>query len=70
MKRNLFTFFPTFLFVDIHEDDIPANLTDLFPGDDVFRVPAENGTELSGPGDDKSQDAAVFFIDEKIHDAA
>lgn len=47
-----------------------ADLADLLPGDDIFRIPAEDAAESSGTGDDQCEDAAVFLIDEKIHDAA
>lgn len=67
---NSFTFFPAFFFIDVYQNDIPADLADLLPGDDIFRIPAEDAAESSGTGDDQCENAAVFLIDEKIHDAA
>ena len=65
-----FTFFPAFFFINVYQNDITADLADLLPGDDIFRIPAEDAAEPSGTGDDQCEDTAVFLIDEKIHDAA
>ena len=54
-----------FFEVDIHENNICTNLTDTFPTDDVFGIPAEKAAEAGRTWNDKLADTACIWI--KFH---
>ena len=52
----------TFLFFDLNQNDIIANLTDTAPGNDVFAFPAGEKAEFSGTWNDQCCDLTCFAV--------
>lgn len=54
-----------FVLLDFYKNNIFANLTDAFPGNDVFAFSSEKAAETSRSGNDQCSQAACFTV--KFH---
>lgn len=61
--------FPLFVealvFLDFYKNNIFADLTDAFPGNDVFALSSEEAAETSGPRDNQRSQPTCFTV--KFH---
>ena len=66
--------FPLFVealvFLDFYKNNIFADLTDAFPGNDVFALPSEEAAETSGARDNQRSQPACFTVKFHINGAA
>ena len=64
----------TFFFLDLHQDDIVADLADAVPGDHILAFPAEKAAEPARTGDNQRRDPSgntvKFHIDGTAQAAA
>lgn len=57
-------------FVDLYQNDIFSNLADAFPGDDIFRLSAEETAETTWTWHNYRSEAAGFAVKFHIHRTA
>lgn len=60
----------TFFFLNFHKNNVISDLTDTFPGDDVFAFTSEKAAEFSGSRDDQRGDAAGLAVKFQINGTA
>ena len=55
--------------INVHQDNIPADLADAFPGDHILAIVAEE-TKAAGAGNDNSGDTAGLAVEFQVTDIA
>ena len=59
-----------FVLLDFYKNNIFADLTDTFPGNDVFAFSSKKAAETARPGNDQRSQTARFTVKFHINGAA